>query len=142
VTGSVSTVASFPLSPFPHPHHAFEGFGGTFFTRPELNDESTGANTDGTVFAWMGVGPSFLSGFLLISGPGGAERQNEEIWNNPWALSFHRTGIPLTKILVLSVHRSMHIVAAKVSGFDDPFPALDFEAWCFGGLIANPVLRD
>jgi hypothetical protein len=133
VTGSVSTAASFPLSPFSHPHYAFEGFGGTFSTRPELSDESTGANTDGTVFAWMGVGPSFLSGFLLISGPGGAERQNEEIWNNPRALSFHRTGILLTKILVLLVHRSMPIVVAEVSGFDDPFPVPAFEARSFGG---------
>ena len=70
----VLTAASFSLSSFstfPHSHHAVNELGDPFFARLELGDGSIGTNTECTVFAWMGMGMSFLFGSSWISGPDG-----------------------------------------------------------------------
>ena len=68
---------------FPHSNHASEEFGGRYFARLEFNDG--GADTDGTVFVWMGMGKLFLFGFFVDFWTKWTERQDEEIWNNPRA---------------------------------------------------------
>ena len=76
VTINVDMVQAMPRFPcslflpstFPRPRHAFGDFVGCSFGRSRFFDESEGTNCDGEVFAWMGMGTSYILSFWKIPG--------------------------------------------------------------------------
>jgi hypothetical protein len=101
----------------PRSHYAFEEFVGLSFARPQFEDGSIGAtSTDGVLFAWMGMGMSFLIS-LRVFGPGRAEgpvgmpESKRGDLKCPLMALHCRTGILLVRTLAPLVRSSMPLVA-------------------------------